>query len=210
MVTRLDLYNQAFGFLGPVRLTSLDENRPDRRELDAVYSKTKQAMLEQGIWFFALRTIEWQADLDVEPLFGLPYAYSFPTDYVRLRHISNDQRQEIEDHTFKREGQYFYSEYQTLYLTYVSNDDAFGGDLGKYTQLYADAFACDMAERSSLPIMQDRGTKADLQGTAVRLLAKAKKVEAVDERVKFKPISSFVASRNTVRRRSNDQRRENP
>lgn len=210
MTDRLSLYNGALQYLGPVRLNDLTENRPDRRELDATYSKTKQAMLEQGIWFFALRTIEWQADLDVEPLFGLPYAYSFPSDYVRLRHISNDQRQEIEDHTYKREGQYFYSEYQTLYLTYVSNDDAYGGDLGKYTQLYADAFACDLAERSSLPVTQDRGTKAELQATAVRLLAKAKKVEAVDERVKFKPVSSFVRSRNSMRRRSNDQRRENP
>lgn len=207
MVTRLSLLNGALQHLGPVRLTSETENRPDRKDLDAVYEDTKQAMLEAGIWFFALRTIRWDADTDVEPEFGLPYAFSFPDDFVRIRHISPDERQETEDQSYKREGDYLYSDYDTLYLTYVSNDAAYGGDLGKFTQLYADAFSADLAYRSGLPITKDGVTKANLEITAARLLARAKRKDAVDERVKGKPLSSWVTSRRGFGS-AKDQRRE--
>lgn len=205
MVSILQLYNGALGHLGPVRLTSLTENRPDRRELDATYDQTKQAMLESGLWFFALRTIQWDADTDVEPLFGMPNAFSLPSDFVRIRHICTDEDQTTEDQTYRREGSYVYSGYSTLYLTYVSNDADFGGDLGKFTQLYSDAFSADLAWRSGLPVTKDFGTKANLEVTKTRLLINAKRKDAVDERVKFKPMSSWVRSRFT---RNRDQRRE--
>jgi hypothetical protein len=208
MASKLSLYNAALAHLGPTRLASLDEERPDRHELDEVWDATKQAMLERGIWFFATRAIEWHADTDVVTTFGAQYAFSFPDDYVRMRSLGIDETQEVEDWSYKREGQYYLSDYETLYLSYISNDPAFGGDPSNYSQLYADAFAADLAHRCALPVTRDGQDKDKLYLKFEALLTRAKRIEAVDERTKFKPLSSWVRARgisnsNQQRRRSN-------
>ncbi len=197
MVTKLELYNMALGHLGPVRLgtSGLTENRPDRRELDAVYDGVVQAMLERGLWFFALRSVELEPDTNLDARFGLPYTYSFPEDYVRLRAICSDEAQTSEDTSYKREGAYLFSEHALLYLTYVSNDPEWGLDLGRWPQLFAEAVAAELAYTSGLPITKDMGTKANLFGIKKLALREAQRVDAVDERVKFKPVSSVVRAR---------------
>lgn len=202
MVTKLQLYNFALGHLGPVRLSTLAENRSDRKELDAVYDGVMQGMLERGLWYFALRTVHLDPDTDVETLFGLPYAYSLPSDFVRIRLISPDERQETEDRTYRREGQYIYSDYAELYLSYVSNGVNFGQNIGGFTQLYAEAFGAELAYQSGLPITKDSAKKNDLLVIKERMLIKAKRTEAVDERVKMKPLSSWVMTRFNDKNRS--------
>lgn len=208
MVTKLALMNKALEHLGPVRLTSLTENRPDRRELDAVYDASLQAVLEQGLWFFALRTVELTPDDDVEPLFGLQYAYRKPSDFVRLRLFCPDENQTADDLTRKTEGNYWYSAHSKAYVTYVSNGANYGLNLGAWPELVADVGGCEMAYRSSLPVTKDRGTKNDLLLIKRRFLIDAKRFNAVDERVMGKPLSSWAANRLAFARNSRDQRRE--
>lgn len=207
MATQLSLYNGALGHLGPVRLDNLSENRPDRRELDAKYDETKAFMLERGLWRFALRTQEWEAETDVEPQFGLQYAFLRPEDYGgHLRFIATDERQEYEDKSFREEGSYWFSDHNILYVTYVSNGPLWGGNLGAWPQLYADAFSAELAYRADLPITKDKVSKATVEQTAAIFLARAKRNHAIDERVKFKPASTWVTSR--LNGGYGDQRRE--
>jgi hypothetical protein len=206
MVSKLTLYNMALGHLGPERLAALTEERPDRYELDAVYDGVKQHMLEAGIWKFALRTIQWDADTDMEPLFGLPYAFSMPDDFVRFHLLSPDERQEREDESFAVENDVLYSDYATLYVTYVSNDSSYGGDLGRYPQFFAEAFAAEFAYQSGLPITKSGATKNDLASTKRLLLIEAKRKDALDERVKYKPTGTWAQSR--FRSGTRDQRRQ--
>lgn len=195
MVTKLELMNKALGHLGTLRLTTLTENRPERRELDATYAGVKQAMLERGIWYFALRTIRIEADPDFDPDFGQRRVFTMPADLVRLRAISSDENLIEEDKSYRREGRRIISDYDTLYLSYVSNDDSYGGDLGKYTELYAEAFGAEWALKSALPISKDRNDRNDLIRISKMMLLEAKRVEAVDERTKFKPVGTWVQSR---------------
>jgi hypothetical protein len=210
MVTKLELYNAALAFLGPTRLnpsTGLTENRPDRYELDAVYAASLQWFVEQANWFFGLRSQLWEPDTDVDQRFGLPYTYSLPEDFVRIRAISSDEAQRSEDRTYRREGNYIFSSYSRLYLTYESNDASYGFNIGAYPQTCADVVACDLAWRSALPVTKDKGSKNDLLIERTRLLAIAKRKDAVDERVKGKPTSSWVNSRFSSSA-SRDQRRD--
>jgi hypothetical protein len=195
MASQLELYNAALAHLGPVRLSNLGEERPDRYELDQVYAATKQAMLERGIWYFALRSIEWFADPNVVTNFGQQYAFSFPSDYVRMRRLGIDETQDVEDWSYVREGQYYLSNYNTLYMTYVSNGSGYGANETRFSQLYADAFAAELAYRCALPVTRAGNDKLGLERLAEKLLTRAKRVEAVDERTKFKPVSSWVRAR---------------
>lgn len=206
--TKLEIYNNALGHLGSTRLAAsggLIENRPDRREIDAKYTQTLQGCLEEGIWFFALRSIELQADTDVDMRFGLPYAFSLPSDYVRLRAIGVDERQDFEDPSYKREGNYIYSDQPVLYLTYVSNGENYGLNLGAFPQLYTDFVSIELALRSGLSITKDKTDRNDLIQLRKIALANAKRKDAVDERVKYKPLSSWVRAR--FNGLSRDQRR---
>lgn len=198
MTTQLELYNLALGHLGPVRLhptTGLTENRQDRRELDAVWASTLKTMLERAVWRFAIRTSLFTADPDITPDFGLPHAYGLPNDFVRLYLISPDERQEEEDRSYRREGSVIYSDHSTLYISYVSNDPAYGYDLGKFTGLYTRAFGYALAEEACIPITKDKQLKRALSSERKDAVAEAKRLEAVDERVKEKPVGSWIRTR---------------
>ncbi len=205
MATKLEIYNIALGHLGSVRLDILNENRPDRREIDAKYAISAQTMLEKACWVFALRTQQWEADTDLEPLFGRPYVFTLPDEFCRIRLIATDERQENEDLTYKREGRLIYSDHPTLYVTFVSNDADYGLDLGKYPALYTKAFGAQLALDAALPINKSEATRNNRLGIAERDFRIARGVDAVDERVKRKPVSSWVRSRFNG---SDDQRRE--
>jgi hypothetical protein len=195
MVAKLELYNMVLGHLGPSRLTGLNDNRPDRREIDAVWDGVIGGMLERGLWFFALRTQMITPDTDVEPQFGFTYAYRMPDDYRRLRLISIDEAQRLEDPDYRREGAYIFSNQATLYVTFCSDNVNYGFNLGRWTRLFSEATAAEMAFQCGLPIMKDRGTKNDLFVLKKRMLDDALRLDAVDERVKGKPTSSWVNSR---------------
>lgn len=196
--TQIELYNLALGHLGAVRLhptTGLTENRPDRRELDAVWASSKKLMLERAVWKFAIRTSMFTADPDISPDFGLAYAYGLPDDFVRLYLIATDERQEDEDRSYRREGNTIYSDNSTLYVSYVSSGDAYGYDLGKFTALYTRAFGYTLAEEACIPITKDKQLKRALTSDRKDAVSEAKRLEAVDERVKEKPMGSWLRAR---------------
>lgn len=205
MTTKLALFNAALSRIGPVRLTGLTENRPERIVFDQHYDEVITEILESGLWFFALRTQEWTYDIDAVDSINGQYVYNLPSDYVRLRKISPDQSQTYEDLSYKREGEVILSDYSTLFVTYVSDNASYGLNLGIWPQLFANTVADHLALRSSLPITKDRGTKGDLEHDAARSLLKAKRIDAVDERIKTKQPGTWTQSR---RQSNRGQRRE--
>lgn len=66
-------------------------------------------------------------------------------------------------------------------------------------------FADCLALRANLPITKDRGTSADLERKFARSLMQAKRVDAVDERIKTKQPGTWTQSR---RQSNRGQRRE--
>lgn len=205
MTTKIQVYNQALSRLGPVRLASLVENRPERIVFDQHYDEVVQEVLESGLWFFALRTQEWTPDIDATDSINGQFVYNIPADYVRLRKISPDQAQVSEDLSYRREGETILSDHSLLYVTFVSNDASYGLNLAAWPQLFANTVADYLALRSNLPITKDRGTTNDLEQKAARSLAKARRVDAVDERIKLKQPGTWIQSRSQYNR---GQRRE--
>lgn len=200
MATKLTIYNKALGHLGPVRLhptNGLTENRVDRRELDARWDGAMQEMLEHGIWRFAIRSFEMTADPNIVPAFGPQFGFDLPDDYVRLHKIATDPELSNEDLTYVREGpKRIFSHNQVLYLSIVSNRSDYGGNLGAYSELYAEAFGLLLASKACVAITQDQNLEAKLLGKFETLyLPRAKRKDAIDERVKFRPVGSWVKSR---------------
>lgn len=211
MATKLAVYNRALRHLGAIRLDptlGLSENRPDRRELDAAWDGTVQEMLEQAVWKFAVRTFAADADPNIVPAFGSRYGYDMPDDFVRFHKICTDEDLINEDTSYEREGpSRIFSVNQTLYLSIVSKDPAYGLNIGAYTEVYATALACLLASNACVAITKDQNLQTKLLKTfETLLLPRAKRKDAIDERVKTKPTgtwvrSRFISGRNTYRGR---------
>lgn len=195
MADRLSIYRSALSHLGGANITSLTEDRPEKRALDAVWEGAVNYLLEQGMWNFAIRTVELSYDEDVEPLFGFQHAFSKPDDWVRTVSISETADFCEGLRRYEDETSYWHTDPETIYLRYVSNDDAYGWNVGAWRESFSEALSSYMAFKSSLPIASDKGNRNDLFGLYGKLLREAKTRDAVDERVREKPPGRWTRSR---------------
>lgn len=195
MPSRLDIYNGALRLLGEARLESLDEVGSARERLDDAWVPSVNMMLEKGMWNFAIRTIELPYDIDVEPLFGYKYAFSKPDDYVRTVNIAQEPTFAEGYEHYEDETRHWHADIDPLYIRYVSSDPAYGWNIGAWRQAFCTALEALLAFNTGLPISGDRGNRNDMFQLFKTSLADAKTLDAVDERVKHKPMGRLVRSR---------------
>ncbi len=205
MADRLAIYRGALRLLGPSNLASLSEDRPEKLALDAAWDDAVNFMLEQGLWHFAIRAAQLQPDEDVEPLFGFDYAYSKPEDWVRTVSICYDPSYRESIREFEDETQYWHTSYSAIYVRYISNDEAYGWNIGAWRQHFAKALEAYLAFECGLPISSDKGNRNDLHSLFKSRLQDAKTKDAVDERVREKPPGCWTRSR--IQGHSGDRRR---
>lgn len=195
MVDQLSLYNRALRHLKVRRLANLTEDVLARYELDAVYAEVKQGLLEKAGWKFAIRTSQLTADPDIEPGFGLSYVYALPDDFVRWTAIAVDDMFNVEDAGFEEKNDLLYSNNNTLYVKYVSNDPDYGFNLGLFPDNYSELFGLELAERTCIPITKDDALLNAIERRKATALARAKNFDAIKDHVQFKPVGSLVAAR---------------
>lgn len=195
MADRLTIYQGALRLLGPSELASLSEDRPEKRKLDAAWSTCIDHLLEQGLWNFAIRSVELAYDEDVEPRFGYDYAFSKPDDWVRTASMSTSVSYGDDFEEYEDENGYWHTSTDTLYIQYVSNDPAYGYNVGAWRQSFAKTLEAYLAFECGLPISADRGNRNDLYSLYEKRLARAKNLDAVDERVRKTPTGNLVNAR---------------
>lgn len=196
MASRLEIYRGALRLLGPSNLASLSEDRPEKRALDGAWTDCVSLMLEQGMWNFAIRTVELSFDESVEPLFGYDYAVSKPDDWVRTVSISQTADFCEGLRSYEDETSYWHVSLEKIYVRYVSNDEAYGFNVGAWRQHFAKAVEAYLAFECGLPISSDKGNRNDLYQLYKTRLQDAKTKDAVDERVREKPPGNWTRSRN--------------
>jgi hypothetical protein len=203
MATKLNIYKGALRLLGPTQLSSLTDARPERYALDDAWDDAVEYMLAQGMWNFAIRAVELSVDADSDPRFGYDYVFSHPTDWVRTVAISDEPTFQSTFENYADENDYWYANVDTLYLRYVSNDELYGLNLENWRQPFAKAMEAWLAFESGLPISGDRGNRNDMMGLFKERLARAKILDAVDERVQWKKPGRWTRARITQRNTKN-------
>lgn len=135
MATQLSLYNGALRIIKITPLATVTDDRPERYALDAAYAEALTYGLELASWAFAARSIS----LATAATAGAGYARSvtLPTDYIRTITISGSSNYFPPLETYTIHGRTLYTNQATVYLTYVSSDAAYGGDLTKWPTSYA-------------------------------------------------------------------------
>ena len=198
MATRLTLYNGALRLLGQTNLEDTDEAREPRYALDDAYDKgAVKHCLEQGMWNFAMRSVEIDKDDSISPSFGLKYAYTKPTDWVRTAIVASDEyfSSPLTDLGLRDEAQYWYSDLTTMWVQYVSNDAAYGGDLSLWPQTFVQYVEAFLAAEICPRLGQSNEKYEQILKLTERRLLDARAMDGMNEGAKFMPAGSWTTAR---------------
>lgn len=208
-VSQLSLYNGGMRLLGERKLASLTEAREPQRILTDIWNDGPgaiRAMLEKGLWNFAMRSESMTYSPSVTPSFGYQYAFNKGTDWVRTASVCSDPYFNCPITQYDDEAGFLFCDLQTIYVKFVSDDPSYGNNLSLWTAAFIEYFEGYLAFKSAFRITQSREKEADMEKKMEKFGIKARNLDAMDEPAKFMPRGTWTTAR---RGRNFSQSREN-
>lgn len=205
MTDKLSIYNGALSILGERQLADLTENREPRYKLDEIWDNNfVRRCLQMGQWAFAQRTVQLDSSPSVTPSFGFQYGFDSPTDWLRTMAVCYDEYFALPCTRYSREGQWWFSDADPLFIKYVSDDAQFGGDFSLWPHNFTEMSEHYMAYKVAPRLIGVDPTDSELLRKWKFWLAEAKAVDAMEEPAKFAPKGGWSRSRRGFRN-SNDR-----
>lgn len=202
MTDRLAIYNGALRECGERKLASLTENREPRRLLDDAWTAGKGMVafaLAAKQWRFGRRSVELEPDTDIEPAFGRANAYAEPEDFARTCKLCSDERMEVPLLDYEVEAGYWFTDIEPIYLSYISTDEDYGGDLSKWPPAFVLWVETHLASLIAPRLIGEEKANRLIKLATLRL-KDAASVDAMEDPTKFPPPGSFVRARMGGRR----------
>lgn len=190
----LGLYNRALGFLGERKLTSLVEAREPRRALDDVYADVLDECLEAGPWKHARRTVQLTASNSVTPAFGYEYAFDVPADLLEI-YLLTAAPNGPPMNDWVNEAGFIRAHFDTLYLTYVSNDASYGVKFSAWSPAFARYVGAALGARICMRITQSADKTQLAEKAEERYRRAALSLDARDGPPGQIPTGTWVLSR---------------
>lgn len=205
---KLDIYNRALLILGSRALASLSEAREPRRVLDEAWGSGDNAVLralEEADWNFATKAVEGVVSPSVTPYFGFRYAFGKPDDLRRLTALSASPTfaRSMDARDYVDEAGYWYTNYGTIYVRYISDHTDYGLDSSKWTEHFKEYLAASLAERTGVRITNDEQAQRRIMYVKDQSKKQARGNDAMDEGHKPLPHGSWVTSRSSRHSREN-------
>ena len=194
MADRLTCYNEALALLGERKLASLAENREPRRVLDDCWDGVTAWCLKRGYWKHAKRTMRIEASASLSPAFGPRRAFQKPADLVRVYIISDNERL-TPGFAYVDENGVWYADVDVIYVTYISNDGAFGMDLSLWGEMFTQYVVTRLALKAYGRIPSSRVTRELLERDEKRAMNVALGVDAMEGPPVAAPRNSWVNAR---------------
>lgn len=196
---QLNLYNQALTLCGERVLASLTENREPRRLLDQAWSDGTQdavlTCLSEGLWQFACRSQMYTYSPSAEPLFGYSYAFNLPTDLLRTASVCTDEYYNVPLTQYEEEGGFWYADWQTLYIKYISSDPQFGLNTALWSQQFIEYLASYLAHKIVYRVTSDMKRWDRVEKIYEKNAKNARSKDAMEEPARFPPQGAWAGSR---------------
>lgn len=177
---------------------SLSANAESRRALDTEWDGGGvRACLRQGYWNFAMRTSQLDYNPSIEPSFGLRRVFDKPTDWVRTAAICSDEflRCPLIGSQFRDEKQFWVADIDTIYVSYVSSDLDFGGDLSSWPEDFTDFVAAHFAWKIAKRLTGSTEEEANAKDTMKMRRAECKGADAMDGPPQIPPLGTWSSAR---------------
>lgn len=195
MADKLSVYNAALSLLGQKRLANLADNREERRVLDDLWDAAVGYCLEEGMWHFAVRTVELSSDAGIEPAFGYRYAFARPDDWVRTAGVGIEPMFNQPLTAVASEAGYWWADTNPLYIRYISSDPSSGGDLSLWPPSFTKFVAAHLAAEACVAILGNTSRLEDLRKLEKQRRTEARSKDAMNEPTTFMPTGTWVNAR---------------
>lgn len=195
MASRLEIYNDALAHLGERKLASLTEAREPRRKLDDQWDRGVRYCLEQGLWNFALRTVQVDSSASFTPTFGYTKAFEKPTDWIRTAVISDNEMLSPPLLRYSDEVDLWYADVDPLFAQYVSDDTTYGADVSRWPETFAEYVACHLARKICRGLTSSLSDFDELLKLERKLRADARSKDAMNQAPAFPPQGTWSRSR---------------
>lgn len=157
------VYNDALLIMGLDEITSNTDDSNRRTKLDRSLDVGLVAdMLEDTGWQFGMTSVEIQFDPSAEPSWGYQRALRKPTDMHRLDGIYTDEYMRVPLRLYKDEGDYWFCDYDGLYVSYIST--TFLSSPDEWPTYFRRLVAARMA-KDTAPSLRNEG--ADIQNANI-------------------------------------------
>lgn len=196
MTDKLALYNGALRKCGAARLAALSDEGEGRRALDECYAERLKLCLESGFWNFATRLVQLTASPSIATGFGYRYGFDKPDDWVKTAAVTLDAHG-LEPLLFYEDlTDFWLADMETIYVRYVSNDQDWGMDLGRWPAGFTDFVQADLAWEICERLTSSAAKKDDLEKRRKTALLNALNRDAMNQPVtRFPPPGRLVMSR---------------
>lgn len=202
---KLKLYNDALLMCGDRSLSSLTENREPRHLLDQAWAfGAVDFCLETGQWNFACRTQKLTYTPSIEPDFGYRRAFNKPEDWIRTMGVCIDEYFKIPLLAYTDEAGYWFCDYETIYVRFVSNADTYGNNFGLWPASFQELMSTYLASQVVYKISQDTTKWDRIEKMLKEQKLNAKNLDAMNQATKIPASGSWVRSR--IRSTSNRDR----
>jgi hypothetical protein len=196
---QLGIYNEALGHLGERQIMQLSngnfENKEAKRVLDSYWGGAVAYCLAQGLWRFARRFVQQDADTTVVPQFGFLYAFPYQSDWVRTIVISGSPQLDPPLQQYRDEGGYVYTNVTPIYHDYVSIDPGLGGNVAKWPANFADYVARRLARQACFRLTDSKELIPELIKQEEKSKRIAKGSDAMNDPPGLPPVPFWVRAR---------------
>ena len=196
MTTKLLIFNGALRMCGERKLASLRENRQPRHSLDDEWADgAVDYCLGAGQWKFAKRTVEIASSVGVTPAFGYSKAFAIPEDFIRTAALCSDPYLNTPLLAYSQEQSYWFADVDPIYVSYISNDASYGGDLSLWPQEFVMFVQAYLAGKIVTTLTQDKEQRKQSLGLERKYLLEAKSSDAMEGPTTFPPQGAWVSAR---------------
>ncbi|MDX1742937.1 MAG: hypothetical protein R3186_05005 [Ruegeria sp.] len=198
--TKLAIYNGALRWLGERKLSSITEDRHPRHVLDDIWGSGNAIVvetLENANWNFAIRTSQIDYNPAIEPDFGFSRAFTRPTDFLRKVAISGSEyfSPPLTHAQLQSEGEYWFSDFDSIFVRYISDDSDYGLDSAKWPVAFKKYLEVRMAWEACETLTNDDRKMAKLDRLKTDFWRRAVGNDGLEDGVKFAPAGSWVTAR---------------
>lgn len=194
MTSQLTVYNDALGHIGERLLASLVEGNEPRRILDQMWPGVRSYCLEHAHWKFAQRSAKLTYDPLVTPAFGYNRVFDKPTDIVKLSKMCEDEFFNVPLVSVHEEAGKWYTNLDNIYVSYVSNDTAYGYDYDLWPETFTLYVSLYLATRIA-PRLRPNLDMRSIMGQLNIAKEDAQAKDAVQGPTQFLPSGNWVRSR---------------
>lgn len=156
--SKVSIANRALQLLGATRITSLSQNHPNARSMNAAFEPVRDALLRRYVWRFSVKRASVAADA-TQTVWGALNRFALPADFARL--IRDDETGVRTD--WRIEGRFIVTSYAApLQFKYASIVD----DPAQYDPFFVELLAAELAGATCEEIT---GSTAKLQMIEARI-----------------------------------------